>query len=222
MSGKGIVRMKALLYKEFKLVLNPLFYLVSLLSALILIPQWLYFIAPLYFCFMSAPNIFTLAKSYNEVHFSATQPVRRRDIVKARLYSISVLELMQILVVAICVALKLTVLTTPNYLFMDGNLAFIGLVFIMFGLFNLVLLPMFYKTAYKIAMPAIWATVAVVAFGAAVELGVIYIPAVADILDGMQTTGAHVAVLLAGIAAFIGLNVAAYRISAARFEKIDL
>ncbi|HPF86459.1 MAG TPA: ABC-2 transporter permease [Candidatus Limiplasma sp.] len=214
--------MKALLYKEFKLVVNPLFYCVALFSALILIPQWLYFIALLYFCFMSAPNLFTLSKTYKEVYFTATLPVLRRDVVKARLVSLVVLEVLQIVVAAVCVVLKLTVMTTPNYIFLDGNLAFLGLSFVMFGLFNIVLLPMFYQTAYKIAMPAILATVVSVAFAAAVELGVIYLPAVADLFDGMHTTAAHVITLAAGIAVFAGLNIAAYRVSAARFETVDL
>ncbi len=213
--------MQALLYKEFKLVVNPLFYGVALLSALILIPQWLYFIALLYFCFMAAPNLFTLSKTYKEVYFSVSQPVRRRDIVKARVLSIVALEVLQILVAAVCVVLKLTVMTTPNYLFMDGNLAFLGLSFVMFGLFNLVMLPMFYKTAYKIAMPTIVATVVAVAFAAVIELGMLYVPFI-RFFDGMQTTPAHVITLLAGIVAFVGLNLAAYRLSAARFEKIDL
>ena len=157
--------MKALLYKEFNLVVNPLFYLTALLSALILIPQWVYFVAVLYFCFMSAPNLFTLSKSYKEIYFSATQPVRRRDIVMARIISMSVLEVVQIAVAAVCVALKLTVMPTPNYMFMDGNIAFLGLSFVLFGLFNVTLLPMFYKTAYKIAVPVIIATIVAVIFG---------------------------------------------------------
>lgn len=214
--------MKALLYKEFKLVLNPLFYATALLSALILIPQWLYFIALLYFCFMAAPNVFTLSKSYKEVYFSATQPVLRRDMVKARVISVMALEVLQILVAAVCVALKLTVLTTPNYLFLDGNLAFLGLSFVMFGLFNIVLLPMFYKTAYKIAAPIIIATAVAVVFAAGIELGVIYDVLFTRAFDGMKTTAAHIVTLFAGIAAFIGLNIAAYKLSAARFEKIDL
>ena len=213
--------MKALLYKEFKLVINPLFYATALLSLLVLIPEWLYFIALLYFCFMSAPNLFSLSKTYKEVYFSATQPVLRRDIVKARVLSMVALELLQLAVAAVCVALKLTVFPSPNYLFMDANLSFLGLSFVMFGLFNLVLLPMFYKTAYKIGVPTIFATTAAVLFAAAVELGVIYLP-FTRVLDGMQTTGTHVAVLAGGVAVFAGLNYAAYRLSAARFAKVDL
>jgi len=212
--------MKALLYKEFKLAINPLFYFVPLFSALVLIPQWVFFVAPLYFCFMSAPNLFTLSRNYKEVYFSATQPVRRRDIVKARTVSLVALELLQILVLAVCVAARLFWMRQANF-FIDPNLAFLGLVFVMFGGFNLVLLPMFYKTAYKVGIPTILATAAALVFATAVELGIIFVPFV-RVFDGMQTTAAHILTLLFGIAAFIGLNIAAYRISASRFEKIDL
>lgn len=212
--------MNALMHKELKLIVNPLFYLVALFSALILIPQWVYFVALLYFCFMAAPNLFTLSKSYREVHFSATQPVRRRDIVRARVYTIVLLELVQILVAAICVVVKLLWMPQPNF-FMDANLSFLGLAFVMFGLFNVVLLPMFYKTAYKIAVPVILATVAATLFAGLVEVGVIYAPFV-RVFDGMRTTWVHLVTLLGGMGIFAGLNVAAYRMSAKRFEKIDL
>lgn len=214
--------MKALLYKEFNLVLNPAFYLVALLSALILIPQWVYFVALMYFCFMSAPNLFSLSKTYKEVYFTATQPVRRRDIVKARTLSLVTLELAQVLVAAVAVVIKLTLWRTPNYLFLDGNLAFLGLSLVMFGIFNLVMLPMFYKTAYKILAAVVFATVAALAFATAVELGVIFVPFVSRVFDGMRTTGAHILTLVGGVLAFAGLSAIAYRVSAARFEKVDL
>ena len=213
--------MKALLYKEFKLVVNPLFYLVPLLSALILIPQWLYFIALLYFTFVTAPNIFTLSKTYNEQYFTASQPVTRRHMVLARVLTMSAMELLQVLLAAVCVVIKLTVWNTPNYLFMDGNLAFLGLSLMMFGIFNIIMLPMYYKTAYKIGVPAIVATIATVVFAAGIELGIVYWP-FTHFLDGMQTTAAHIVTLIVGILVFAGLNYAAYRISAARLEKLDL
>ncbi|MBE0600886.1 MAG: ABC-2 transporter permease [Firmicutes bacterium] len=213
--------MKALMNKEFKLVANPLFLLIPLLSALILIPQWVFFVALLYFCFMGAPNLFILAKTYKEVYFSATQPVSRRQIVRARVYTVIILELLQLLVAAVCVAARLLWWRQANF-FLDANLAFLGLSFVMFGLFNLIMLPMFYKTAYKIAIPVIVATVSVTLFAGLVEAGVIMVPWIASIFDGIRTTWKHVATLLGGIAIFAALNVAAYRMSAKRFEKLDL
>ena len=213
--------MKALMNKEFKLVANPLFFLVPLLSALILIPQWVFFVALLYFCFMGAPNLFILAKNYKEVYFSATQPVSRREIVRARMYTLITLEVLQLLVAAICVAVRLIWWRQANF-FLDANLAFLGLSFVMFGLFNVIMMPMFYKTAYKIAIPVIVATVAATLFAGAVEVGVILVPFLSAFFDGIRTTWQHIVTLLGGIAIFTVLNIAAYRMSAKRFEKLDL
>ena len=108
----------------------------------------------------------------------------------------------------------------PNF-FIDGNLAYLGLSLVMFGLFNAVLLPMFYQTADKIGVPVIAATIAATLFAAAIELGIVTCPSYAC-STALVTTPAHVITLLAGIAVFAGLNVLAYRMSAKRFEKIDL
>ena len=44
--------MKNLLYKEFRLAINPLFYLILLCGALLLIPKWIFFLALMYFFFI--------------------------------------------------------------------------------------------------------------------------------------------------------------------------
>ena len=139
---------------------------------------------------------------------------------KARVYTLIVLELLQMLVAALCVVVKMLWMPQPNFL-MDANLSFLGLSFVMFGLFNVVMLPMFYQTAYKIAVPVILATVIATLFAGLIEVGVIFVPFV-RVFDGMRTTWVHVVTLLGGMAIFAVLNVAAYRMSAKRFEKIDL
>jgi hypothetical protein len=215
------MRMKALLYKELKLVINPMFYLVTLFSALLMIPQWLFFLALMYFCFISVPNLFTMGKNYKDIYFSATQPVRRRDIVKARVWSLTILELLQLLLAAVCILIRFRIYAIPNW-FLDANFAFLGLCFVMYGIFNVVFLPMFYKTAYKVGWPSIVAMIAAIAFAAGIELGIVYNVPFMRFLDGIHTTTVHILTLAVGAAAFVGLNIAAYRISAARFEKIDL
>ena len=212
--------MKNLLYKEFHLAIHPLFYLILLCGALLLIPQWIFFLALMYFFFIAFPNIFSMGKTQNDIEFSVMLPVRKRDVVKARIISISVFELMQILVAAICAVLNRVLYHTENYL-LDPNFAFFGFALIMYALFNLVFFPMFYKTAYKIGAPTIFANIAAILFAAGVEFAVIYIPAL-RVLDGMEHIGAQLWVLAGGIALFVLLNLAVYRISARRFERIDL
>ncbi len=211
--------MKNLLYKEFGLSINPLFYLVLLFGALVLIPQWVYFLAAMYFLFIALPNIFTTGKAQNDIGFSAMLPVRRRDIVKARIVSVVVLEVLQIIVIVIFAFINRAIYTNDNYL-LDTNVTYIGCLFIMYAIFNVIFFPMFYKTAYKIGIPVIVAIAATVVFSTAVELLVLFTPLRA--LDGRGDIGAQFAVLAGGIIIFILLGLLAFRISAKRFEKIDL
>lgn len=212
--------MKNLLYKEFRLVIHPLFYLVLLLGGLLLIPEWVYFLAMMYFFFMVLPNIFAISKTQNDIGFSAMMPVRRADIVKARVYAILIFEVVHILIATVFALINLAIYPKGNFL-LDTNATYIGCVFIMYGLFNLILFPMFYKTAYKIGMPVIVATLAVLLFAAAVELLIIFVP-VLKIFDGREHIAAQLAVLAAGVILFILMSNAALKISIKRFARIDL
>lgn len=212
--------MKNLLYKEFRLVIHPLFYLVLLLGGLLLIPEWVYFVAMMYFFFMVLPNIFSISKSQNDIGFSAMLPVRRQDVVKARLVAIVIFEVAHILTAAIFAVINLSIYPQGNSL-LDSNLTFIGCVFIMYGLYNIIFFPAFYKTAQKIAFPVIAATAAVILFATAVEFAIQLIPAL-RVLDGQQNLTAQLPVLAAGIALFIVMNVAAFKISTKRFLRVSL
>lgn len=212
--------MKNMLYKEFRLTLHPLFYLALLFGALLLIPQWPYFIALMYFFFIVVPNIFTTSKAQGDLDFSASLPVRRGDIVKARLLSIVILELLQIVVAAVFASINAALYPMGNFL-MDTNAAFIGFVFIMYGIHNVILFPMFYKTAYKIAAPTFAAIIVSVLFAGAVETAVQIIPAV-RVLDGSLSTWTHYVVLIVGMVIFVLLNVMAAKISVKRFESVNL
>lgn len=212
--------MKNLLYKEFYLAINPLFYFILLCGALLLIPQWIFFLALMYFFFILVPNVFSLGKSQNDIQFSVMLPVLKRDVVKARIVSVVLLELLQIFVAAIFGVIHMQIYSTKNFL-MDPNIAFFGFAFAMYAIFNIVFFPMFYKTAYKIGFPTIIANAAAILFATGVEFAVLAIPAFKE-LDAMRNVAAQLLVLAGGIVLFALLNIAAYRISSRRFERIDL
>jgi len=212
--------MRNLLFKEFHLAIHPLFYLVALFGLLLLIPQWLYFIALMYFFFIAVPNLFTYSKSQGDIAFSMSLPVRRSDIVRSRVMSIALLELLQIVTAAIFAVVNKLLYPEGNFL-LDANIAFIGFVFMMYGLFNIVMFPMFYKTAYKIAGPSIVAITATVLFAAAVEAAVQAFP-FAKMLDGWSNIGAQAIVLILGIVLFILLSLLSSKISVKRFERVNI
>jgi hypothetical protein len=215
--------MKNLLYKELKLVINPLFYLIALTGVLLLIPQWPYLIAMMYFFFITVPNVFQTGKVANDIGFTVMLPVRKSDVVKARLYAIAFLELVQI-AVAVPFAILNNALYPQGNFMIDANIAFFGLTFAMYGLFNLVFFPMFYRTAYKMGGAIIASILAAVLFATAAETMALMIPSAASVLDGISQAALvrQLPVLAVGIAVFAVFSWLAYRVSARRFERVDL
>ena len=213
--------MKQLLYKDFKLAINPLYYLVALLSALILIPNWPYFIALMYFFFIVVPNIFATGKASGDISFSVMMPVRKRDVVGSRILSIIIIELLQLIVAGVFAIVNMELYPGGSNL-LDPNFAFFGFAFIMFAVFNAIFFPMFYKTAYKVGIPVILAMIVAVVFAVVVEVVVLLVPAVRTVLEAPQYIGVQLGVLAVGVVIFIIANYAAYKASAKRFEKLDL
>ena len=215
--------MKNLLYKEFRLVISPLFFLTVLFGALLLVPHWPYFVAMLYLYFFIVPNVFTNAKAINDTGFTMMLPIRKRDVVKARVISIATLELAQVVSAVPFAFLSMSFYPYGNIL-IDPNLAYLGCVFIMYGIFNAIFFPMFYKTAYKIGWPAAFAITASVIFASAVEVLVATVPTVNHALDGVSGDALirQLPVLGVGILFFALLTALAYRRAATNFEKVDL
>jgi len=215
--------MTNLLRKEFGLVIHPLFFLTALFGVLLLIPNWVYFVALMYFLFIAVPNIFMNVKAQNDTGFSVLLPVRKSDVVKARIWSISILEIVQIAVAAIFVAISIKINPKGNFL-IDANLAYLGCSFIMYGIFNMVFFPLFYKTAYKIGMPLIAALVITFLYTSIIEVLVVLVPPVAHVLDGVNSMALmrQIPVLIAGIILFIALNWLAFKRAAKNFEEVDL
>ncbi len=215
--------MSNLLYKEFHLVIHPLFFLTALFAALILIPNWVYFVALMYFLFIAIPNIFMNVKAQNDTGFSVLLPVSKSDVVKARIWSMSLLEIVQVLVAAIFVAISIKINPKGNFL-IDANLAYLGCSLVMYGLFNLIFFPMFYKTTYKIGIPLVVALIAAFLFTSIIEVLVVLVPAVAHVLDGVSSAALvrQIPVLAAGVVLFALTSWLAYRQSARNFDKVDL
>ncbi|HPD02679.1 MAG TPA: ABC-2 transporter permease, partial [Clostridia bacterium] len=95
--------MKNLIYKELKLVLDPKIYIFSLLSGLIMIPNYPYMIGIAYF-FLAVQIIFSTMKANKDLEFTALMPISRGSIVKSKYFTVIYLEAVQ-LVAAIPFAL---------------------------------------------------------------------------------------------------------------------
>ncbi|MDP4094409.1 MAG: ABC-2 transporter permease [Bacillota bacterium] len=214
--------MKNLLYKEFRLFWHPAMFLFLLFGTFLLIPSWPYFIAFGYI-FIAFNTAFIASRGNQDILLTVSFPVRKRDTVLAKVYLIVIVELLQV-VISIPFALINNAIYKGNMAGMNVNFAFYGLVLIMYALFNIIFLPMFYKTAYKVGVPVIVAILAVLVYIGVVNFAVLSIPYLKTNLNGLGVShlGSQLLVLAAGIILFLGTTPLVYRMSAQKFEKVDL
>jgi len=214
-----------LLMKELKLGVNPFFYFMPFLTgALMLIPGWLYFFVVLYFCFITIPNMFAGYKTQNDLIFSSMMPVTKKDIVKARVSVIVILEVMHIVVAMIYGVITLRLYPNLKYLFFAPSFGFWGLCFVMLAIFNIIFFTLYYKTAYKYGAATLVAIAAAMLFAGGAEWLGIQNSFVFDLFKG---TGAdnlaiQLSILITGILIFAIFTIIAYHIANKRFEKVEI
>ena len=206
-----------LLLKELKLSIPKFFFIMPILTgALFLIPQWPYFLALMYFCFTTAPNILSNYNSQNDYGFSIMMPVSKKEIVKSKIFTFIILELFH-MVTGVFFASLNVLLYKENNFFMDLTPAFFGLAFIMYGLFNLILFPLYFRTAYHFGLPVILANIGALLFVSTVEI-ISFILKPADHLSYIW----QLVTLITGVLLYIGMNQITLHNSYRKFDKIDL
>lgn len=216
--------MTNLLYKEFKLSINTFFFIAPVLfGALFLIPQWPFFIALMYFFFISVPNIYVTYNSQNDNGFSLMMPVKKSEIVKAKMLSFISLEMLHLIAGAVFAVIHIYLYKTDNFT-LDLNSAFFGIAFMMFALFNSIFFPLYFRTAYNYGIPTIAATVISILFVTGIELLVLFNSTFAHYLEGKSSEMRilQLFILLAGIIIFGAVNLFTYWKSANLIDKIDL
>lgn len=215
--------MKNLLYKEFKLSVHPTCYWFLLLAAMLLIPNYPYYVSFFYLT-LGIFLTFLNGNTTNDIFFTALLPIRKRDAVKARFNTVIIFELLLIIVAVPFAILRNIILPAENLAGIEANTALFGLVFMMFGIFNIVFLPMFYQTAYKTGIPFLVSSIAMTLLVGIAEAAINIIPGWKVALD--TTNAAYIPqqlmVLVIGILAFGLLTGLGYAQSAKEFEKLDL
>ena len=105
--------MKELLKKEISLVLHPTNWLFLALSALVLVPNYPYYVT----FFYTGLGIFFLCLSGREnkdLEYTVALPVEKRDVVRARILVALLLEAAQMLLVGLFVAVSQSALKQKN------------------------------------------------------------------------------------------------------------
>ena len=216
--------MKNLLMKEIRLVLQAPALLFLLLSAMLIIPSYPYYVL----FFYTMLGIFfccQFARENADIPFTLCLPVRKRDAVTARMLLALLLEGAQLLLAIPFAFLRQSFRSIGgNPVGMDANIALFGLSLAMLGLFNLVFFTGYYKNPHKVGGAFVKSCVAVGVYMLAAESCVHAIPFFRDKLD--TTGGAFLAekllVLALGTVLFVLLSFVAWRRAVRSFEKLDL
>lgn len=215
--------MKNLLYKELKLALHPTNILFIPLALMLFIPNYPYLVVMFYTCL----GIFFMCqfgRENNDVFFTLTLPIEKRQAVLARIITACMLEVIEILVCIPVAFIKVKLTSAENLADMDVNIALFALAFMMFGLFNVVFFPNHYKDVKKVGKPFVFGSIAVFVFIGAEIVLCHTVPLFKMKLDtpDPQFATEKLALFAVGIAAFFLLTLAAYKSSAKRFERQDI
>lgn len=215
--------MTKLLLKECKLAMHPTAPLFLLLSAMLMIPNYPYYVT---FFYTGLAIFFTClnGRENNDIFFTMLLPVRKRDIVKSRFEFVVILEFLQLNLAIPFAILRQSYAMPGNQVGMDANIALFGLSLIMLGIFNRIFFGIYYKDVKKVGAAFAVSSSVMFLYIAAAEVCDHVVPFFRDYLDTKDDVYVpyKLIVLAFGIFLFILLTALAYKKSVKNFEALDL
>lgn len=212
--------LKNLVYKELRLTVHPTMWIFLLLTSMLLIPSYPYYVAFFYMC-LATYFTFLSAREERDVYFTAMLPVTKAAMVKARVLVICLFEGLALLLSLPFAWLSLR-LNHGNAAGIDINFAFYGLVLLMFGGFHLCFLPCYYKTGHKLGKPLFFGGTFIFGYIVVAEALAQYIPSPLSAWLDAPANPSQLPLLFGGAALYGGLTWLACRLSIKRFERVDL
>jgi ABC-type Na+ efflux pump permease subunit len=215
--------MKQLHFKERRLALHPTCWIFLLLSAMVLIPNYPYYVI---FFYTGLGIFFTCltGRENQDVLFTLLLPVSRRQLVAGRMLAAITVEVCQFAAVAVCMVLRPLTGLGENAAGMEANLAFLGLSLAMLGLWHLVFFPMYYKNVQQVGISFLVSSVVEFLYIVMVETLAHVQPFFRDTLDTQDPRFIQqkLGVFFGGLAIYALLTALAYARSCKAFEKQDL
>lgn len=155
--------MKNLLYKEFRLCMQPLVVIFFAAAFMLLIPSYMYLV-PFFFTGNSLFNSMQVSTANSDTLFTAMLPVSKREIVKSKYLFIICVQLIMLALCVPMIFLNHSLIGMPNKAGIDACPALFCGAFIVYTVFNATFLPVFYRNGYKAEKAFLISTVAVFAF----------------------------------------------------------
>ena len=212
-----------LLKKELALCIHPAAWIMLGLASLILIPNYPYTVS---FFYMTLGLFFISqgARENNDLTFTLTLPVAKRDLVTARFLLAVLLELASLLLAGLMVLLHNLLMNAPNGAGMEANIALLGEGLVLYGVFHLIFFPMHFKDTSKVGGPFLLASIVIFVL---ITLDVILsyaLPFWRDVLDTRDPAHLGAKLVFFAVCAlfYAGATLFSLRVSQKRFLKLDI
>ena len=230
--------MKALLYKELKLAMHPICYVfIALFPFMILIPSYPIAIGFLYVltCY---PILFLGAnkgQQSNDLLYSTLLPIRKKDIVKARIMTVLLMHVAFITLTSALFPLAVFINNSINEaaLAADPNASpvvvpglglhsyvlVLAIVIIGYAIADLIFFPIYYKNGKSIVMSTLMMILGFVLYLGIFTIGLPFIPG----LEWIKELPLYVQFIILGVSIiiYIALHLVVYKVSYKRLEKVD-
>jgi len=228
--------MKALLYKEFKLAMHPICYIfIAIFPFMVLIPSYPLAIGFIYVltCY---PILFLGAnkgQQSNDLLYSTLLPIRKKDIVLARIMTVAIMQFAFIAIMSALVPLTMylqtiikaddgSLFTNPG-ISINGYVSLLGIALVGFSIADLIFFPIYYKNGKSIVMSTLMTIIGFIIYLSIFTIALPYIPGFEWYTKFLCDSGLGVQFIILGVALviYVFMHYLVYRISAKRLEKVD-
>ena len=223
--------MKALVYKELKLAMHPICYVfIALFPFMILIPSYPIAIGFIYVlsCY---PILFLGAnkgQQSNDLLYSTLLPVRKKDIVLARIITVAIMQFAFIAIMSCLVPLaKYFFKSIPDYhpvgIGLNGYVSMLAIAIVGFAIADLIFFPIYYKNGKSIVMSTLMTIIGFALYLATFTIALPFIPGLEWYIDVLSNRGIGVQFIILGVALliYVAIHIAVYKISSKRLEQVD-
>ena len=227
--------MKALLYKELKLAMHPICYIfIALFPLMILIPSYPLFVGFIY-VLVCYPVLFLGAnkgQQSNDLLYSVLLPIRKKDIVLARLMTVILMQLAYIALASCLYPLAVIVnnvareaepeLTSVG-LGLNGFVSLLAIAIIGYAIADMIYFPIYYKKGKSIVLSTLLMILGNSIFLVILTVVIPYIPGCEGYTKLLCESGVGIQFAFLGAAIIISaaLHFVAYKISAKRLGLVD-
>lgn len=226
--------MKALLYKELRLAMHPICYLfIFLFPFMLLIPSYplgvgfIYILACYPILFLGANK----GQQSNDLLYSVLLPVRKKDIVLARIITVIIMQVtFMVLMTALYPLARLVndaviqssskpeEFTIPG-LGLDSFVLLLAIGIVGYAIADLIFFPIYYKNGRSIVMSTLFTILGFVVYIGIFTIALPFIPGL-EIMNSLHL-GIQFAILGGAILISFLFHLLVYRISSKRLEKVD-